>query len=36
MRWVGHVASMGEMRRVYKIVIAKLERMRPLGSIDAG
>jgi hypothetical protein len=30
MRWMGHVASMGEMRKVYKIVV-KPERKRLLG-----
>jgi hypothetical protein len=29
-RWAGHVARMGEMRKAYKILIRKPERMRPL------
>jgi hypothetical protein len=31
MRWVGHIAHMGEMRNVYKILVRKPERKRPLG-----
>jgi hypothetical protein len=31
MRWVGHVARMGEERKVYKILVGKPERKRPLG-----
>jgi hypothetical protein len=31
MRGVGHVAGMGEMRNVYKIVIRKPSRKRSLG-----
>jgi len=31
MRSEGHVARMGEMRNAYKILVAKLERKRPLG-----
>jgi hypothetical protein len=27
----GHIASMGEMRNVYKILVEKLEEKRPLG-----
>jgi len=30
MRWVGHIACMGEMRSAYKILLGKPERMRPL------
>jgi hypothetical protein len=30
MRWVGHVARMGEMRNVYKILVGKPEGKRPL------
>jgi hypothetical protein len=30
-RWAGHVARMGEMRRVYNILVGKSERKRPLG-----
>jgi hypothetical protein len=31
MRWVGHVARMGGMKNAYKILVAKLEKKRPLG-----
>jgi hypothetical protein len=31
MRWVGHVARMGETRNVYSIFVGKLEGKRPLG-----
>jgi hypothetical protein len=31
MRWVGHVACMGENRKVYKVSVGKLEGKRPLG-----
>jgi len=31
MRWVGHVASIGEERRVYRVLVGKPERKRPLG-----
>jgi hypothetical protein len=30
-RWAGHVASMGEERNVYKVLIGKPEGKRPLG-----
>jgi hypothetical protein len=30
-RWAGHVAYMGEMRKVYKILVRKPEGKRPLG-----
>jgi hypothetical protein len=30
MRWVGHVAYMGEMRNAYKILVRKPEWKRPL------
>jgi hypothetical protein len=29
-RWVGHVAHMGEMRNIYKILVGKLEGTIPL------
>ena len=29
--WVGHVARMGERRGVYRILVGKPERRRPLG-----
>jgi hypothetical protein len=31
MRWAGHVARMGEERKVYKILVGKLEVKRHLG-----
>jgi hypothetical protein len=31
MRWAGHVARMGEKRKVYKVLVGKLEGKRPLG-----
>jgi len=31
MRWSGHVARMGEERGVYRILVEKPERKRPLG-----
>ena len=31
MRWVGHVARMGEGRGVYRILVGKHEAKRPLG-----
>jgi hypothetical protein len=30
-RWAGHVAHMGEDRKVYKVLVGKPERKRPLG-----
>jgi len=30
MRWVGHVACMGERRGVFKVLVGKPERKRPL------
>jgi hypothetical protein len=30
-RWAGHVARMGEMRNVYRLLVGKPERKRPLG-----
>jgi hypothetical protein len=30
MRWAGHVAHMGEKRRVYKVLVGKSEEKRPL------
>jgi len=32
MRWVGHVARMGERRGVCRVLVGKPERKRPLGS----
>jgi hypothetical protein len=31
MRWVGHVARMGEMRNTYRLLVGKPEGKRPLG-----
>jgi hypothetical protein len=31
MRWVGHVARMGEKRNVYRLLVGKPAGMRPLG-----
>jgi hypothetical protein len=31
MRWAGHVASMGEERKVYKVLVGKPEGKTPLG-----
>ena len=31
MRWEGHVARMGERRGVYRVLVGKPERKRPLG-----
>jgi hypothetical protein len=31
MRWAGHMARMGEERKVYKVLVGKPERRRPLG-----
>ena len=31
MRWVGHVARMGERSDVYRVLVGKPERKRPLG-----
>jgi len=31
MRWVGHVASMGEGTGVYRVLVGRLESKRPLG-----
>jgi hypothetical protein len=30
MRWAGHVARMGEKRNVYRLLVGKPERKRPL------
>jgi hypothetical protein len=31
MRWVGHVAHMGEKRKLYKVLVGNSEGKRPLG-----
>jgi hypothetical protein len=33
MRWVGHVARMGEKRTVYRLLVGKPEGKRPLGRL---
>jgi hypothetical protein len=32
MRWVGHVARMGEVRNAYRVLVGKPEQKRPLGT----
>jgi hypothetical protein len=32
MRWAGHVARLGEERKVYKVLVGKPEGRRPLGT----
>jgi len=34
MRWTGHVARMGEMRGIYRVLVEKSEGKRPLGRPD--
>jgi hypothetical protein len=31
MRWAGHVARLGEDRKVYKVLVGKLQGKRPVG-----
>jgi hypothetical protein len=31
MKWTGHVACMGERKGVYRVLVGKPERKRPLG-----
>jgi hypothetical protein len=31
MRWAGHVACVGEERKLYKVLVGKPEGKRPLG-----
>jgi hypothetical protein len=33
MRWAGHVAGMGEKRKVYGLLVGTLEEKRPLGRL---
>jgi hypothetical protein len=33
MRWAGHVARMGEERKVYKVLVGKSKGKRPLGEL---
>jgi hypothetical protein len=35
MRWAGHVARMGEERKVYRVLVGKPEGKRPLGKTKA-
>jgi hypothetical protein len=32
MRWAGHVARMGEKKNMYRLLVGKPERRKPLGS----
>jgi len=34
MRWVGHVARMGEGRGLHRVLVGKPEGKRPLGDLD--
>jgi hypothetical protein len=34
--WVGHVARMGEKRKVYRLYVGKQEGRRPLGRPSLG
>jgi hypothetical protein len=36
MRWAGHVARMGEKRKLYKVLVGKPEGKRPLGRQGVG
>jgi hypothetical protein len=31
MRWAGHVARLGERRGIYRVLVGKSERTRPIG-----
>jgi len=33
MKWAGHVGGMGEKRGVYRVLVGKPERKRPVGEI---
>jgi hypothetical protein len=33
MKWAGHVARIGEKRNVYRLLVGKAERTRPLGRL---
>jgi hypothetical protein len=33
MRWVGHVACMGEEKKVYRVLVGKPEGMKPHGKL---
>jgi hypothetical protein len=32
-RWMGHVAHMGERRKMYKVLVGKSEAKKPLGRL---
>jgi hypothetical protein len=36
MKWVGHVACMGEWRGVYRVLVGRPEGKRPLGDLSIG
>jgi hypothetical protein len=36
MRWIGHVARIGEKRNAYKIFVGKPEGKRPLRTLHVG
>jgi len=36
MRWAGHVARMGEKRRVYRVLVGRSEGKRPLEVLGIG
>jgi hypothetical protein len=36
MRWVGHVARLGEKRNTYRLLVGKPEGKRPLGRQNIG
>jgi hypothetical protein len=36
MRWAGHVARMGALRKAYRILVGKPEGKRPLGRPNVG
>jgi hypothetical protein len=36
MRWVGHVARIGEGRGVYRVLVRRPESKRPLADLDLG
>jgi hypothetical protein len=36
MKWAGHVARMGKKRNVYRLLVGKPERKRPLGRLRRG
>jgi hypothetical protein len=35
MRWAGHVARMGEERKVYKVLMGRAQRKETTGKTDA-